>query len=190
MPSQREDPSLPSTGHRGHTKASMVAAEEAERKRREGTPVTIESFMAWREVFEREAAIEARRALEEAAKTSVSAAAILNGSSMLDAITGKTRLTGRQQFEADASLATSDVGALEGVVESEGPTAAGGAGSGSLVIDESLFLTGDVEDLDLDDIDGDEGDEEGVVWKEAVGDGGDDDDESDSDYEGGESESD
>ena len=72
----------------------------------------------------------------------------------------KGRLTGRQMFEADASLVFSDAAAID---ESE---AGGGAGGGAGVpIDESLFLGGaelsDDDDSDFEPGSGEEEEEDG-----------------------------
>ncbi|KAL1229570.1 RWD domain-containing protein [Trichinella pseudospiralis] len=67
----------------GNNKAEVVNCEE-----KKGTPVTLELFLAW------------KRSYDEATKK--------NGSKSMDGQMTTTKLTGRQQFQADASLATSD----------------------------------------------------------------------------------
>lgn len=67
-----------------------IALEEADKKRFEGTTVTIETFSEWRKRFyDEQAEIERREA-----KAALSA--------------GSKRLTGRELFTRDATLVTSD----------------------------------------------------------------------------------
>lgn len=70
-------------------------AEEAERKRFTGTPVTLETFVAWRTAFEQE--------MMQSKKTKEG--------------NFKGKLTGRQLFEQDASMENSDAAFLEGEVK-------------------------------------------------------------------------
>ncbi|KAI0006013.1 RWD-domain-containing protein [Russula compacta] len=81
-------------------------ALEEEEARTRGTPVTIESFRGWKIKFDREASLRKMREEEE----------------KLKAMTAKereehkriaVRLTGRQLFERDKNLATSDASLLE-----------------------------------------------------------------------------
>ncbi|XP_061571540.1 RWD domain-containing protein 1 [Cololabis saira] len=96
--------------------------EEAEKVAFQGTVVTIENFLAWKATFVSEMA-EARRKKQ---KEEVEA--------------GKGKLTGKQLFETDHNLDTSDIQFLED------------AGN-NVEVDESLFQ--DIEDLDLDEDDPD-----------------------------------
>lgn len=63
------------------------ADEEEERKKHEGTKVTIESFLAWKAVFDKER-------LEKKGNK---------------ALTGKEKMTGRELFQTDKSLNDSDI---------------------------------------------------------------------------------
>ncbi|XP_033836775.1 RWD domain-containing protein 1 [Periophthalmus magnuspinnatus] len=93
-------------------------AEEAEKKAFQGTVVTIENFLAWKAKFEMEMTeIRKKRQKEEEQS-------------------GKNKLTGKQLFETDHNLDTSDIQFLED------------AGN-NVEVDESLFQ--DMEDLDLED---------------------------------------
>lgn len=97
-------------------------AEEAEKKAFQGTVVTIENFLAWKATFEQEMCeIRKKRQKEEEQA-------------------GKNKLTGKQLFETDHNLDTSDIQFLED------------AGN-NVEVDESLFQ--DMEDLDLDEDDPD-----------------------------------
>lgn len=97
-------------------------AEEAEKKAFQGTVVTIENFLAWKATFEQEMSeIKKKRQKEEEQS-------------------GKNKLTGKQLFETDHNLDTSDIQFLED------------AGN-NVEVDESLFQ--DMEDLDLDEDDPD-----------------------------------
>lgn len=97
-------------------------AEEAEKKAFQGTVVTIENFLAWKATFEQEMSeIRKKRQKEEEQA-------------------GKNKLTGKQLFERDHNLDTSDIQFLED------------AGN-NVEVDESLFQ--DMEDLDLDEDDPD-----------------------------------
>lgn len=97
-------------------------AEEAEKKAFQGTVVTIENFLAWKATFEMEMSeIRKKRQKEEEQA-------------------GKNKLTGKQLFETDHNLDTSDIQFLED------------AGN-NVEVDESLFQ--DMDDLDLDEDDPD-----------------------------------
>uniref|UniRef100_A0A8C6S8X0 RWD domain-containing protein 1 n=1 Tax=Neogobius melanostomus TaxID=47308 RepID=A0A8C6S8X0_9GOBI len=97
-------------------------AEEAETKAFQGTVVTIENFLAWKTTFEQEMSeIRKKRQKEEEQ-------------------VGKYKLTGKQLFETDHNLDTSDIQFLEDT-------------GNSVEVDESLFQ--DMEDLDLDEDDPD-----------------------------------
>ncbi|XP_075059061.1 RWD domain-containing protein 1 [Mixophyes fleayi] len=95
-------------------------AEEAEKVVFHGTPVTIESFLNWKAKFEAEIA-EIRRKRQKEEEQS-----------------GKSKLTGKQLFETDHNLDTSDIKFLE-------------EAGNSVEVDESLFQ--DLDDLELDDED-------------------------------------
>ncbi|XP_054879178.1 RWD domain-containing protein 1 [Poeciliopsis prolifica] len=95
-------------------------AEEAEKVKFQGTVVTIENFLAWKAKFELEMAEFRRKKQKEEEQA------------------GKPRLTGKQLFERDHNLDTSDIQFLED------------AGN-NVEVDESLFQ--DIEDLDLDEED-------------------------------------
>ncbi|PIO31219.1 hypothetical protein AB205_0147890 [Aquarana catesbeiana] len=95
-------------------------AEEAEKVRFHGTPVTIENFLSWKAKFDADLAEMRRKKLKEEEQS------------------GKIKLTGKQLFETDHNLDTSDIKFLEE------------AGS-SVEVDESLFQ--DLDDLELDDED-------------------------------------
>lgn len=97
-------------------------AEEAEKKAFQGTVVTIENFLAWKATFEQEMSeLKKKRQKEEEQS-------------------GKNKLTGKQLFETDHNLDTSDIQFLED------------AGN-NVEVDESLFQ--DMDDLDLDEDDPD-----------------------------------
>ncbi|KAI1885544.1 hypothetical protein AGOR_G00204880 [Albula goreensis] len=97
-------------------------AEEAEKKAFQGTVVTIENFLSWKAKFEQEI-VELRRKRQKEEEQS-----------------GKTKLTGKQLFERDHNLDTSDIQFLEDAAN-------------SVEVDESLFQ--DMDDLDLDEDDPD-----------------------------------
>ncbi|XP_030640165.1 RWD domain-containing protein 1 [Chanos chanos] len=97
-------------------------AEEAEKKEFQGTVVTIESFLSWKAKFEQEMMELKRKKQREEEQA------------------GKTKLTGKQLFERDHNLDTSDIQFLED------------AGN-SVEVDESLFQ--DIDDLELDEDDPD-----------------------------------
>lgn len=151
------DPSIEKKLVTTETNAEMVA-----RKKREGTPVTRENFLAWRSRFEKE--MEAKAKAEED-KNGVMAAA-MSGIAAQKA----GRLTGRQLFEADSTLAQSDLG-----LESSGTggkvvgsmTSAGGDDDVADVDykqihkeDEGEDDENDEEDEDYDDEDEEEGEDE------------------------------
>ncbi|XP_069829749.1 RWD domain-containing protein 1 [Dendropsophus ebraccatus] len=95
-------------------------AEEAEKKRFHGTPVTIENFLNWKAKFDTDMA-ELRRKRQKEEEQS-----------------GKSKLTGKQLFETDHNLDTSDIKFLEET-------------GNSVEVDESLFQ--ELDDLELDDED-------------------------------------
>nr|ACQ58752.1 RWD domain-containing protein 1 [Anoplopoma fimbria] len=97
-------------------------AEEAEKVLFQGTVVTIENFLLWKARFELEVTeLRKRRQKEEEQG-------------------GKLKLTGKQLFETDHNLDTSDIQFLE-------------EAGNNVEVDESLFQ--DIEDLDLDEDDPD-----------------------------------
>lgn len=97
-------------------------AEEAEKFAFQGTVVTIENFLSWKAKFEQEMTeLKSKRQKEEEQA-------------------GKGKLTGKQLFERDHNLDTSDIQFLED-------------GGNSVEVDESLFQ--DMDDLDLDEDDPD-----------------------------------
>ncbi|XP_070691620.1 RWD domain-containing protein 1 [Pempheris klunzingeri] len=96
-------------------------AEEAEKVAFQGTVVTIENFLAWKAKFELEMAELRRKKLKEEEQA-------------------KSKLSGKQLFETDHNLDTSDIQFLED------------AGN-NVEVDESLFQ--EIEDLDLDEDDPD-----------------------------------
>ncbi|XP_015228423.1 RWD domain-containing protein 1 [Cyprinodon tularosa] len=97
-------------------------AEEAEKVAFQGTVVTIENFLAWKAKFDLEMAEFRRKKQKEEEQA------------------GKLKLTGKQLFETDHNLDTSDIQFLED-------------GGNNVEVDESLFQ--DIEDLDLDEDDPD-----------------------------------
>ncbi|XP_076004595.1 RWD domain-containing protein 1 [Genypterus blacodes] len=97
-------------------------AEEAEKVAFQGTVVTIENFLTWKATFELDMADLRRKRQKEEEQA------------------GKTKLTGKQLFETDHNLDTSDIQFLED-------------GGNSVEVDESLFQ--DIDDLDLDEDDPD-----------------------------------
>ncbi|KAJ8290910.1 hypothetical protein GJAV_G00019100 [Gymnothorax javanicus] len=97
-------------------------AEEAEKVAFQGTIVTIENFLTWKATFEMEMAELKRKRQKEEEQS------------------GKTKLTGKQLFERDHNLDTSDIQFLEDAAN-------------SVEVDESLFQ--DMDDLDLDEDDPD-----------------------------------
>ncbi|CAJ1061497.1 RWD domain-containing protein 1 [Xyrichtys novacula] len=97
-------------------------AEEAEKVAFQGTVVTIENFLAWKAKFELEVDELKRKRQKEEEQA------------------GKHKLTGKQLFETDHNLDTSDIQFLE-------------EGGNNVEVDESLFQ--EIEDLDLDEDDPD-----------------------------------
>lgn len=97
-------------------------AEEAEKRAFQGTVVTIETFLSWKAKFEAEM-IELKKKKQKEEEQS-----------------GKKKLTGKQLFETDHNLDTSDIQFLED-------------GGNSVEVDESLFQ--EMDDLDLDEDDPD-----------------------------------
>ncbi|XP_068590737.1 RWD domain-containing protein 1 [Cebidichthys violaceus] len=96
--------------------------EEAEKVAFQGTVVTIENFLTWKAKFELEMSeLRSKRQKEEEQG-------------------GKLKLTGKQLFETDHNLDTSDIQFLE-------------EAGNNVEVDESLFQ--DIEDLDLDEDDPD-----------------------------------
>ncbi|XP_041044035.1 RWD domain-containing protein 1 isoform X1 [Carcharodon carcharias] len=94
-------------------------AEEVEKAVFHGTAVTIENFLSWKAKFDTELAEIRRKRQKEEEQA------------------GKVKLTGKQLFETDHNLDTSDIQFLE-----EG---------NNVEVDESLFQ--DMDDLELDDDD-------------------------------------
>lgn len=68
-----------------------VEQDEKDRRRLEGTPVTVESFLAWKARFDEELGRNKRVVVDAASR----------------------RPTGREQFLKDASLCTSDIRLIE-----------------------------------------------------------------------------
>ncbi len=99
--------------------------EEMERKKFEGTRVTVESFMAWRSKFEAE--------MDR-----------LNKKEMANKLELSKKLTGRQLFETNKSLIESDLQFLDESVDDV---------DFDVKVDESLFQ--DLDDLDLEEDDND-----------------------------------
>ncbi|KAG8444637.1 hypothetical protein GDO86_009701 [Hymenochirus boettgeri] len=94
--------------------------EEAEKVRFHGTPVTIENFLSWKATFDAEVEdLKTKKQKEEQQS-------------------GKSKLTGKQLFERDHNLDTSDIRFLE-------------EAGNNVEVDESLFQ--ELDDLDLDDED-------------------------------------
>lgn len=81
-------------------------AIEAEEARTRGTPVTIESFKAWKAMFDKEMAIKKAREEEEKLKA-------LSPKEREEYKKSATRPTGRQLFERDRNLAISDDNLIE-----------------------------------------------------------------------------
>ncbi|KAI8850319.1 ubiquitin-conjugating enzyme/RWD-like protein [Chytridium lagenaria] len=101
--------------------------EEAERARYAGTKVTTDSFRAWKDGYLRE--------LKEAEKAAITQVATGKAARAADSLKG--RLTGRQLFEKDKSLAKSDVHLLQD-------------GDVTVDVDQDLF-SGEFEGLDDDE---------------------------------------
>jgi len=103
--------------------------EEAEKKRLEGTKVTVESFMAWKRQFDEERLAMMAKVKKE-----------------------ELGLTGKEQFLNNADIDLAPIGDGGGEVD------LGGAAAASVEVDESLFEDLDdldVGDSDLDDSDAD-----------------------------------
>jgi len=107
-------------------------AEEEERKRLEGTKVTVESFMAWKRKFDEE-----RLALKAKVKKEV------------------IGLTGKEQFLNNADIDLAPIGDGDGGEGGDGSAASAAA---VVEVDESLFE--DLDDLDVGDSDLDDLDDE------------------------------
>merc|ERR1719378_1379491 len=101
--------------------------EEAEKRRLEGTKVTVESFMAWKAKFD-----EDRLAMKAVVKKE------------------DLGLTGKEIFLSNAAMNTSDVNFDDSAVGD----VTGVPGGDSVEVDESLF--DDLDDLDVCDSDDDE----------------------------------
>ncbi|XP_055287025.1 RWD domain-containing protein 1-like [Moschus berezovskii] len=93
-------------------------AEEAEKQLFHGTPVTIENFLNWKAMFDAELLEIKKKRMKEEEQA------------------GKNKLSGRQLFETDHNLETSDIQFLED------------AGN-NVEVDESLFQ--EMDDLELED---------------------------------------
>lgn len=123
--------------------SSAVQVDAADLKRREGTPVSRETFAAWRVKFDAEF-----RSTTVAASTSTA-----------------ERRSGRAMFESDASLATSDMGSSEEVEVTPAAAATDGSSSAAgytyaFAMDASLFEGGEPDDEEEDEEDEDYEDEE------------------------------
>ena len=132
----------------------QAEAEEAERKRFEGTRVTVETFLAWKAKFDAEMA-ELKRIAEK--KREAEAGGKSGGG-------GGGGVTGKQLFTLNADLNDSDINFLAGEGDDDDEEGGGGRGGGGggaggdvVEVDETLFQ--DLEDLDFDD-DDDEDDED------------------------------
>lgn len=105
-----------------NARIERLAREEAEeRKRREGTKVTPESFAAWKKAFEKEMQAAGRTDLVWLAAPKVSKG---------------LKLTGKQLFEQDRGLAMSDSQFME---------------AGDVTVDAELFDEEELGDLELSD---------------------------------------
>uniref|UniRef100_A0A8V0YPV2 RWD domain-containing protein 1 n=1 Tax=Gallus gallus TaxID=9031 RepID=A0A8V0YPV2_CHICK len=93
-------------------------AEEEEKQRFHGTPVTIENFLNWKAKFDAELLEIKRKKMKEEEQA------------------GKNKLSGKQLFEMDHNLDTSDIQFLE-------------EAGNSVEVDESLFQ--EMDDLELED---------------------------------------
>ncbi|XP_044106093.1 RWD domain-containing protein 1 isoform X1 [Neovison vison] len=93
-------------------------AEEAEKQLFHGTPVTIENFLSWKAKFDAELMEIKKKRMKEEEQA------------------GKNKLSGKQLFETDHNLDTSDIQFLED------------AGN-NVEVDESLFQ--EMDDLELED---------------------------------------
>lgn len=95
---QEELYSVISEGKQARIEAELAKArlaEEAENRKFKGTPVTVDLFLAWKIKFDKEMAEK-----EQEAKGKVKA-------------DGKAKLTGRQLFEQDKTLASSDASYMD-----------------------------------------------------------------------------
>lgn len=81
-------------------------ALEEEEARTRGTPVTVKSFTEWKIKFDKEISLRKTRAEEEKLRT-------MSAKEKEEFKKAATRLTGRQLFERDKNLATSDTSLLE-----------------------------------------------------------------------------
>jgi hypothetical protein len=81
-------------------------ALEEEEARTRGTPVTVKSFTEWKIKFDKEISLRKTRAEEEKLRT-------MSAKEKEEFKKAATRLTGRQLFERDNNLATSDTSLLE-----------------------------------------------------------------------------
>ncbi|XP_007429119.1 RWD domain-containing protein 1 [Python bivittatus] len=106
------------TRREAEKKQKEKEAEEAEKQCFHGTPVTIENFLRWKAKFDLELLEIKRKKMKEEEQC------------------GKNKLTGKQLFETDHNLDTSDIQFLED------------AGN-SVEVDESLFQ--EMDDLELED---------------------------------------
>ncbi|EHB15275.1 RWD domain-containing protein 1 [Heterocephalus glaber] len=97
-------------------------AEEAEKQIFHGTPVTIENFLCWKAKFDAELLELKKKRIKEEEQA------------------GKNKLSGKQLFETDHNLDTSDIQFLED------------AGN-NVEVDESLFQ--ELDDLELEDVEDD-----------------------------------
>ncbi|KAM8809682.1 RWD domain-containing protein 1 [Eudromia elegans] len=99
-------------------KQKEIEAEEEEKQRFHGTPVTIENFLNWKAKFDAELLEIKRKKMKEEEQA------------------GKNKLSGKQLFEMDHNLDTSDIQFLE-------------EAGNSVEVDESLFQ--EMDDLELED---------------------------------------
>uniref|UniRef100_A0A8C6X4S9 RWD domain-containing protein 1 n=1 Tax=Naja naja TaxID=35670 RepID=A0A8C6X4S9_NAJNA len=106
------------TRREAEKKQKEKEAEEAEKQCFHGTPVTIENFLRWKATFDLELLEIKRKQMKEEEQC------------------GKNKLTGKQLFETDHNLDTSDIQFLED------------AGN-NVEVDESLFQ--EMDDLELED---------------------------------------
>lgn len=95
-------------------------AEEAEKQLFNGTPVTIENFWSWKAKFDAELLEIKKKQMKEEAQA------------------GKNKLSGKQLFETDHNLDTTDIQFLEDA-------------SNNVEVGESLFQAMDGLKLDEDD---------------------------------------
>nr|XP_044991381.1 RWD domain-containing protein 1-like [Jaculus jaculus] len=103
---------------REEEKKKNTKEKEAERKLFHGTPVTIENFLSWKTKFDTELLEIKKKWMKEEEQA------------------GKNKLSGKQLFETDHNLDTSDIQFLED------------AGN-NVEVDESLFQ--EMDDLALED---------------------------------------